>query len=141
MPGSQSGRRRCRLARVSRTSRRRDASPAQLSLFEPAPSAAPPPAPDPDPMPAIYDEAARIAARLPPGLHLGTSSWSFPGWHGIVYSARRSTDELAREGLVEYVRHPLLTTVGIDRSFYAPVPASDFVRYAAQLPEGFRCVS
>jgi uncharacterized protein YecE (DUF72 family) len=92
-------------------------------------------------MPGVYEEAARIAARLPPGVHLGTSSWSFPGWQGIVYGKRRSTEELARDGLAEYARHPLLTTVGIDRSFYAPVPASDFLRYAQQLPEGFRCVS
>jgi uncharacterized protein YecE (DUF72 family) len=46
---------------------------------------------------------------------------------------------LAREGLAEYARHPLLTTVGIDRGFYAPIPESDLLRYASQLPAGFRC--
>jgi len=84
-------------------------------------------------------ESAAIAARLPATVRFGTSSWSFPGWAGIVYSRRASASELAREGLVEYSRHPLLTTVGIDRGFYAPIPAEDLRRYAAQLPAGFPC--
>ncbi|WP_437737918.1 DUF72 domain-containing protein [Sorangium sp. So ce1335] len=116
----------------------------QLSLFDPAPApaAAEAPAPgQPDAMAAVYEDAARVAARLPRGVLLGTSSWSFPGWQGLVYARRQSTEELARDGLAEYARHPLLTTVGIDRSFYAPIPDSDFRRYGAQLPDGFRCVT
>ena len=83
--------------------------------------------------------ASAIAARLPAGIRFGTSSWGFPGWAGIVYSRRASPAELAREGLSEYARHPLLTTVGIDRSYYAPVPAADLRRYASQVPPGFPC--
>ncbi|WP_437760278.1 DUF72 domain-containing protein [Sorangium sp. So ce1389] len=129
---------------MSRSPGRRGASPSQLSLFDPAPAptaAEAPAASEPDAMAAVYEDAARVAARLPKGLHLGTSSWSFPGWQGLVYARRHSTEELARDGLAEYARHPLLTTVGIDRSFYAPIPDSDFRRYGAQLPDGFRCVS
>ncbi|AKT40768.1 DUF72 domain-containing protein [Chondromyces crocatus] len=85
--------------------------------------------------------ARPIAERLPPGLRFGTSTWSFPGWAGIVYSRARSVKELAHDGLLEYAQHPLLTTVGIDRSFYAPVPDGDYLRYARQLPPGFQCVS
>ena len=62
-----------------------------------------------------HAEAAGLAARLPVGVRFGTSSWSFPGWKGLVYSRRTTTAMLAREGLVEYARHPLLKTVGIDR--------------------------
>jgi len=83
--------------------------------------------------------AAAIAARLPKGVFFGTSTWSFPGWAGIVYSRRATTAELAREGLAEYARHPLLTTVGIDRGYYGPIPARDLQRYAEQLPPGFPC--
>ncbi|WP_437563827.1 DUF72 domain-containing protein [Sorangium sp. So ce542] len=129
---------------MSRSPGRRGPVPSQLSLFGEAPrpaAAEAPAAPEPDAMAAVYDDAARLAARLPAGLHLGTSSWSFPGWQGLVYARRRSTEELARDGLAEYARHPLLTTVGIDRSFYAPIPDSDLRRYRAQLPDGFRCVS
>ncbi|AUX43048.1 hypothetical protein SOCE26_044880 [Sorangium cellulosum] len=134
---------------MSRSPGRRGASPAQLSLFGEAPGPAAGPAPSSpaagaagaaDVMAAVYEDAARVAARLPGGVHLGTSSWSFPGWQGLVYARRQSTEELARDGLAEYARHPLLTTVGIDRSFYAPIPDSDFLRYRAQLPDGFRCI-
>lgn len=86
-----------------------------------------------------HAEAARIAARLPPEVRFGTSSWSFPGWAGIVWSEERSATWLAREGLAEYARHPLLTTVGIDRGYYAPIPEADLARYADQLPPGFPC--
>lgn len=86
-----------------------------------------------------HAEAAAIAARLPGGVRFGTSTWSFPGWAGIVYSRRATTAQLAREGLEEYARHPLLKTVGIDRGYYGPIPAPDLERYAAQLPPGFPC--
>ena len=86
-----------------------------------------------------HAEAAEIAARLPGNVFFGTSSWGFPGWAGLVYSRRASQAVLAREGLAEYARHPLLTTVGIDRGFYAPIPEADLLRYAEQLPAGFRC--
>lgn len=88
---------------------------------------------------AQHAEARPVAATLPSTVHFGTSSWSFPGWAGIVYRARRTQTELAREGLREYATHPLLTTVGVDRSYYAPIPVEDFRRYADQLPGGFLC--
>jgi uncharacterized protein YecE (DUF72 family) len=86
-----------------------------------------------------HAEARTIAARLPKNVRFGTSSWSFPDWGGIVYSRVAKESELAREGLREYARHPLLRTVGIDRSYYAPIPERDLVRYAEQLPPGFPC--
>ena len=117
----------------------------QPRLFDDDP-ASPSSAPTPDAerewlrrLEATHTDARSLAAQLPQGLHFGTSSWSFPGWAGIVYSARRTESELAREGLREYAAHPLLTTVGIDRSYYAPIPLDDFRRYADQLPDGFRC--
>jgi uncharacterized protein YecE (DUF72 family) len=58
---------------------------------------------------------------------------------GIVYARKRATSMLAKEGLHEYAQHPLLRTVGIDRSFYAPIPEDDLVRYADQLGDEFPC--
>ena len=90
------------------------------------------------------DAVSRLAAGLPPRIRLGTSSWSFPGWVGLVYAApagRPPTETaLAREGLAAYAAHPLLRTVSLDRTFYAPLPAAEFARYAAQVPDGFRFV-
>ena len=63
---------------------------------------------------ARFDRLREIATRVPPTLRMGTSSWSFPGWRGIVYPGERTSTWLAREGLRYYARHPLLRTVGID---------------------------
>jgi uncharacterized protein YecE (DUF72 family) len=110
---------------------------SQLTLFDTAWPAAPDPAAAQ--LRRSHQEAQEVAARLPPAVHFGTSSWSFPGWKGLVYSAARTTSWLAREGLREYAQHPLLTTVGIDRSYYAPMPIEDLREYARQLPAHFRC--
>lgn len=83
---------------------------------------------------------ADVASRLPPGLRLGTSSWSFPGWKGIVYDRLAAEEMLAREGLAAYAAHPLLRTVSIDRSFYRPLTADQFRAYADVVPDDFRFV-
>lgn len=107
----------------------------QLGLFDdapPAPGVAPvAPAPVPE-------ELAAAATRLPAGLRLGTSSWSFPGWEGIVYDGRASETVLARHGLAAYARHPLLRTVGVDRTFYRSIPAEEFRAMADAVPDDFR---
>jgi uncharacterized protein YecE (DUF72 family) len=82
---------------------------------------------------------ALLAAALPGALAFGTSSWAFPGWTGLVYPSGLTPGGLAREGLRHYARHPLLRTVGIDRSYYAPIPLDDLRAYADQLPDGFPC--
>ncbi len=83
-------------------------------------------------------ELAEIASRIPPTVRLGTSSWSFPGWAGIVYDRDASASRLARDGLAAYARHPLLRTVGIDRTYYAPISAEVYRGYALAVPETFR---
>lgn len=88
----------------------------------------------------LPDNLAGALAILPEGLRLGTSSWSFPGWGGIVYARRAGEQLLAREGLGAYARHPLLRAVGIDRTFYAPLAAGEFQRYAQHVPADFRFV-
>lgn len=88
---------------------------------------------------AAFDPAlAQLASRLPPGIHLGTSSWSFPGWAGLVYDRPASESQLSRQGLAAYARHPLLRAAGIDRGFYQPLAAAEFAAYAAQVPDTFR---
>lgn len=84
------------------------------------------------------DEDRAVAASLPPRVYLGTSSWTFPGWSGIVYDRHTSERTLSLHGLAAYSRHPLLRAVGIDRTYYAPLSASEFARYAAAVPDGFR---
>jgi len=83
--------------------------------------------------------AAAVAAALPPTVRFGTSSWTFPGWGGIVYAGRPTQRELVDEGLAEYARFPLFRTVGIDRSYYAPLSDLELGDYARALPDDFRC--
>ncbi len=83
-------------------------------------------------------ELSSLASKLPRGLHLGTSSWSFPGWRGLVWDAEASETTLSREGLRAYGTHPLFRTVGIDKTYYRPAPRADFERLASQVPDGFR---
>jgi uncharacterized protein YecE (DUF72 family) len=95
--------------------------------------------------PAAVDPAVvATAAGLPRRVRLGTSSWSFPGWTGLVYAdrnGRAATEQtLARHGLAAYAAHPLLRTVSLDRTFYAPLTAAEFAGYAAQVPADFRFV-
>lgn len=86
----------------------------------------------------VPDRLAAIARRLPRDLRLGTSSWSFPGWQGIVYDRAVPQRTLARHGLTAYASHPLLRTVGIDRTYYRPMEAEDFRAYADAVPSDFR---
>lgn len=92
-------------------------------------------------LPAIVpDELHALGCVLPQGLHLGTSSWSFAGWAGLVYADDYAETKLSREGLAAYSQHPLLGAVGIDRTFYAPIAQADYEKYAAQVPDSFRFV-
>lgn len=90
---------------------------------------------------AAGDEALQALARaLPPQLRLGTSSWTYPGWKGLVWEGEHSAPQLSKNGLAVYAQHPLLRTVSIDRSFYRPLTASEYERYASQVPDDFRFV-
>lgn len=73
-------------------------------------------------------------------LHLGTSSWNFTGWSGLVWAQAYPEARLSREGLPAYAAHPLLRTVSLDRAFYRPLDAATFAALGAQVPAHFRFV-
>jgi uncharacterized protein YecE (DUF72 family) len=77
---------------------------------------------------------------LPQGIHLGTSSWFFPGWRGLVYEGVHPQAALSRKGLAAYAAIPLLRTVSLDRTFYASISAAEYARYAAQVTDTFSFV-
>jgi uncharacterized protein YecE (DUF72 family) len=89
--------------------------------------------------PAAVDPATRaLSVALPPELRMGTMSWSFAGWRGLVYDSEAEPKLLAEAGLTAYSQHPLLSCVELDRSFYDPLPERYFAEIAAQVPESFR---
>jgi uncharacterized protein YecE (DUF72 family) len=85
-------------------------------------------------------EAQALAAALPPSLLLGAMTWSYPGWHGVVYKRPHAEKELAALGLTAYSKQPLLRVAEVDRSYYEPLPAAVFRQFAEQVPDDFRFV-
>ena len=101
---------------------------------------------DGDPIGAAAADAAlaAVAAQLESAfngrLYLGTSSWSFPGWSGLVWDERGYSEaQLVRDGLRAYAQHPLLRSVTLDR-FDRAIQRDACARLAAQTPEPFRFV-
>ncbi|MES2939443.1 MAG: DUF72 domain-containing protein [Pseudomonadota bacterium] len=85
-------------------------------------------------------QSEELAARLPGRLHMGTSSWNFPGWKGLVWDKDYADAVLSRHGLAAYAQHPMLRSVSLDRSFYRPLTATQYAGYAAQVPDHFRFI-
>jgi uncharacterized protein YecE (DUF72 family) len=71
------------------------------------------------------------------GIHLGTSTWVYPGWIGWVYS-RKHKD--ATSYLREYVRDRHFSTVGADFTFYQPPDPLMLQGWIEFLPPGFSMV-
>jgi uncharacterized protein YecE (DUF72 family) len=86
----------------------------------------------------VTKDIIALAAALPRSLRFGTSTWSFSGWQGLVYSGDYPEPKLAREGLAAYAAHPLLRSVGVDRSFYAPLDEPTLRRMAGTVGSDFR---
>lgn len=87
-----------------------------------------------------WDSPLLQAPLLPPDIRLGTSSWFFPGWRGLVYEGIHPQTALSKKGLEAYAQIPLLRTVSLDRTFYAPLLTAEYVRYALQVPDHFTFV-
>jgi uncharacterized protein YecE (DUF72 family) len=105
-------------------------------------------APDADDQPGLFDAEPVVGPAVPDAalrkladdlalnsggrLHLGTSSWYFPGWAGQVWDRPYPAAALSREGLSAYAAHPLFNTVSLDRGFYRALDANTAGRLAAQ---------
>ena len=80
-----------------------------------------------------------VGRHVPKNVFMGASSWTFSGWKDFVYRRTYPSQQaFMKHALEEYARHPLLTTVGIDRSYYGPIPAHELAVYANQVPQGYR---
>ncbi len=83
-------------------------------------------------------EHIELAAALTDLARLGTSSWTYSGWTGLVWDVDYSDAMLSKHGLVAYAQHPLFRAVSLDRAFYRPLSALQYARYAAQVGDDFR---
>lgn len=109
-----------------------ESEPSVIQGVEQAPARVDPAPPEP----ALIE----LGRDLAPIVRLGTSSWNYPGWAGLVWGGQHAESALSRHGLTAYALHPLLRTVGIDRGFYRPLSVAQFAEHAAQVGEDFRFV-
>lgn len=84
------------------------------------------------------EEDRQVMAGIPKSIYLGTSSWTFPGWRGLVYSEKTPEGWLAKHGLPAYASSPYFRTVGLDRTHYTTLEVEEFRAYASQVPPDFR---
>lgn len=84
------------------------------------------------------EEVRALAAALPARAKLGCSSWSYPGWKGLVWDGDYSESMLSRHGLAAYDQQPLMRAISIDRGFYQPLSSGQYQHYAAQVSSDFR---
>lgn len=110
--------------------RRTRSNPAQLSLFDTE-----------DPLREEHERARELAKHVDPLVRFGTNSWSYPGWHKLVYPKKCTPSELSRTGLGDYSRHPLLRTVGLDRAYHRALEPQELQQFGAQLPLDFVATS
>jgi len=69
----------------------------------------------PDQSPPITDRAIQLAQQS--GVYLGSSSWKYEGWQGLVYTDHYTSQKaFQRRCLAEYARH--FPAVGVDATFY-----------------------
>jgi uncharacterized protein YecE (DUF72 family) len=108
-------------------------TPTQPDLFAEGPAA-------PVDVSPSAEALRELAETLPPNLRLGTSSWTFPGWEGLVWDRTPSPRVLSTHGLTAYARHPLLRCVGLDRTYYDTLEEQTFGLYREQVPDDFRFI-
>lgn len=82
------------------------------------------------------------ARSIPPTIRFGTSTWTYPGWKGLIYhSDYKSEKEFKAKSLAEYSQIPLFRSVGIDSTFYNPPSKEMLENYASQVPSDFKWIS
>ena len=79
---------------------------------------------------------------ISPLIHLGTFTWAYEGWQGLVYNKPYQPSRFKSECLAEYARYEyegcrLFRTVGFDFTFYGPATSRQLTHYSSQVPNDF----
>jgi uncharacterized protein YecE (DUF72 family) len=79
---------------------------------------------------------------VPELVRFGTSTWTYEGWQGLIYTKAYPKGRFKQDCLGEYARYEyrgqrLFRTVGLDQTFYRPPSAAQLAHYAQQLPPDF----
>jgi uncharacterized protein YecE (DUF72 family) len=88
----------------------------------------------------VQQQAASLAVQ---GVFIGTSSWKYPGWSGMLYNralyeyrGKFAQARFNRDCLAEYAE--VLKTVCVDAAYYTFPSQQHLEGLAAQVPEDFR---
>jgi hypothetical protein len=91
-------------------------------------------------LPTYRQQLAQLADR---GMYVGTSSWKYPGWCGMVYDEQRyltnrkfSNAKFEATFLAEYAE--TYRTVCVDAGYYKFPTIGYLTELCAQVPEGFK---
>jgi uncharacterized protein YecE (DUF72 family) len=92
------------------------------------------------PVPAIQRALAALAEQ---NVFIGTSSWKYPGWTGLLYDEQRylyrgkfAESRFERDCLEEYAQ--VFRAVCVDAGYYK-FPSPEYIaKLCAQVPDGFR---
>jgi len=111
-----------------------------LDLFAPEPPEPPAPLVGPLDLPAYRLQLAALAKA---GLYVGTSSWKYPGWCGLVYDEARyeyrgrfAEKRFEQTCLAEYAE--TFSTVCFDGGYYQFPTQAFLAGMLGQVPEGFK---
>ena len=92
---------------------------------------------------ALENYRARLAGLAEQGVFIGTSSWKYPGWSGLVYDEQRyltrgkfSEAKFNRSCLAEYSQ--TYRTVCVDAGYYQFPTEAYLANLCGDVPEGFR---
>ena len=70
-------------------------------------------------------------------IYLGTSSWKYEGWKGLIYKDEYRSEKAFKDNcLEEYARH--FSCAGVDHTYYAWPNPSTFAKYVDQTPDHFK---
>src|ERR1700743_2652665 len=89
------------------------------------------------------DLKARVTRLAGDGVLIGTSSWKYPGWRGMLYDEARyvwrgkfAESRFEKNCLAEYGE--VFKTVGVDAAYYTFPSVKDLEGLASQVPANFQ---
>lgn len=85
--------------------------------------------------PAVSDQAIKLSRES--GIFIGTSSWKYAGWQGLIYNDHyKSKRSFQTQCLREYAKY--FPAVGVDATFYRFPTSTTFQDMAALTPDHFK---
>jgi uncharacterized protein YecE (DUF72 family) len=73
------------------------------------------------------------------GIYLGTSSWKYAGWKGLIYHDQYKSEKAFKEDSLKEYSHAF-STVGVDHTYYAFPSQQQLAAYQKDTPPDFKFI-